>query len=157
MKVNTFISALVEAFADRFTSCAVARECARMFVPASLHGSSSNQKLGTRAARCIAEKFMVSPFPSLLDDHLEVGQSGKRLVGVSVTVTDLFRETANDRMFGHPTRDALDSTAITRLFLYDKTNCHVVTRYGPLAKIVKITCLSHGHVDERSVDSGQGA
>ena len=94
MKVNTFISALVEAFADRFTSCAVGHQCALMSVPASSHGSSSNQKLGTRAARCIAEKLMVSPFPCLLDDHLEVGQSGKRLVEISVTVTDLLQKSA---------------------------------------------------------------
>ena len=94
MKVNTFKRALVEAFADRFRSCAAAHQCAQMSVPASSHGSSSNQKLGTRAARYIAEKLMVSLFPGLLYDHLEVGQSGKRLVEVSVTVTDLLQKSA---------------------------------------------------------------
>ena len=120
----------------RIPSCAAVHQCAQISVPVSSHGSSSNQKLGTRAAWCVAEKLMMSPFPGLLDDHLEVSQSGKRLVGVLVTVTDLLQNSAKDRMFGHPTRDELDGAAITRRFLYDNTNCHVVTRYGPLANIV---------------------
>ena len=66
-----------------------------MSVPVSSHGSNSNQELGPRAARCVAEQLMMSPFPCLLDDQPGVSQSGKRLVGV----------------FGHPTRDALHSAA----------------------------------------------
>ena len=67
-------------------------------------------------------------------------------------------------MFGHPIRDALDSAAVIQWFPYDFTLCHVVTWNGPLTKIVshmgvavEIVCFRHGLVDERSVNSGQGA
>ena len=160
MKVNTFKRVLVEAFSDRFPCSAAAPQCVQMSVPVSWHGSSSNQELGYRAARCLAEKLMMGTFPTLLDDQLEVSQSGKRLVGLLVTVTDLLQNGAKDRVFGHPTRIAFDSAAITRRFLHDNTNCLVVTRYGPLAKIVshmrvpvKFSRFCYGHNNERSVNS----
>ena len=135
-----------------------------MSVPVSPHGRGSNQELGTRAALCVAKKLMTSPFPSLLDDQLDVSQRGKWLVRVLMIVTDLLQKSAEDGMFGHTTRDALDSAAIIQRFLTDNTNCHVATWYGPLTKIVshmevavKFACICHGHVDERSANSGQGA
>ena len=99
-------------------SCA-AHQRAQKFVPFSPHGSSSNRELSTRAPRCVAKKLMTSPFPGLLDDQLEVSQSGKRL--------DLLQISAEKGTLGHPTRDALNSAATSQRFLYDNTNCHVVT------------------------------
>ena len=87
----------------------------------------------------------------------EVSKSGKWLVRGLVIVAD-FESGAEDGMFGHPIRDAPDGAATIQRFLYHKS-CRV-TWYGPLTKIVshmgvavKIACL-HGHVDERSVNSG---
>ena len=39
-------------------------------------------------------------------------------------------------MFGHPTRDSLDSVAVAQRFLHNNPDCHVVARNGPLAQIV---------------------
>ena len=54
-------------------------------------------------------------------------------------------------------------SALIRWFPYDNANCHVVTWYGPLTQsvthvrvAVKITCLRHGHNEERSVNPGYG-
>ena len=47
-------------------------------------------------------------------------------------VTDPSQHGTKDGMFGHPVRDALDSAAISQQFLYDNTNCHVVSLYGRL-------------------------
>ena len=41
---------------------------------------------------------MMSPFLGLFDDQLEVSQSGKWLVGVMMTVTDLLQNSAEDGM-----------------------------------------------------------
>ena len=89
MKVNTFERALVEAYANRFPSSATAHQCAQMSVPVSPHGSSSNQELSTRAARCVAPEFVMSLFP--FNDQLEASQGGKRLIGVPMVVADLFQ------------------------------------------------------------------
>ena len=161
MKVGTFNRTLVEALSNWLLCCAAVHQCARMSVPVCPHGRSSNQDFSTQAARCVAKKLMTSQFPSLLNDHLEFGKSCKRLVGVLMIATDLLQNGAQDGMFRHPIRDALDSAAIIQWFPYDNTHCHVVTWYGPLTKIVshmgvavKIACFRHGHVDERSVNSG---
>ena len=103
-----------------------------MSVPVGPHGSSSNHEFSTRAARRVAKKLMTSPLPSLLNDQLEVGKSGKRLVVVLMIVTDLLQEGAEDGMFGHAILYALDSAAIIQWFPYDNTHCHVDTWYGPL-------------------------
>ena len=104
---------------------------------------------------------MSSPFPCFLNDLIEVSKSDKRLVVVLMVVTDLLQNGAEEEMFGHPIRDALASAAMIQWFPYDNTNCRVVTWYGPLTKVVshmrvavKIACFRHGHVDERSVNSG---
>ena len=68
MKVNTLERALVEAFANRFPSRAKAHQCAQMYVSVSTYGSSSNQELSTRAARCVAQEFVMSLFLGLLND-----------------------------------------------------------------------------------------
>ena len=79
-----------------------------MSVSASSQSRSCNPELSTQAARCVAQEFMMSLFPDLLNDYLEVSKGGKRLVGVLVTVTDLLQESAENSMFGHPTLDSLD-------------------------------------------------
>ena len=158
MEVNTFERALIEAFANSAT----AHQCAQMSFLVSPHGSSSNQELGTRAAQCVAQEFVMSLFLGRLNDQLEVSQGSKRLIGVPMVITDLFQNSTStkDRMLGHPTRDSLGSVAIAQRFMHNDPDCHVVTRYGPLAEVVrnmgmavKISRLSHGHNNERSVDS----
>ena len=80
-----------------------------MSVPIGPHGRSNNQEFSTQAVQCVSKKLMTSPFPSFLDDQLEVSKSGKRLAGELMTVTDLLQNGAEDKMCGHPIRDALDS------------------------------------------------
>ena len=98
MEVDTFKGALFEALANWLPCCATVHQCAQMSDPVS---PSSNQELSTRAALCDAKKLMTSPFPSLLDDQLEVSQRGKWLVGVLMIVSDLLQFSAEDGMFGH--------------------------------------------------------
>ena len=86
----------------------------------------------------------VDPFKGALvealpDDQLEVGKSGKWVVKVLMIVTDLLQNGAEDGIFEHPIRKALESAAKIKLFPYDNTNCHVVTWYGRLTKIVSHT------------------
>ena len=83
-----------------------------MSVPSGPHGRSSSQEFGTRAAQCDAKKLMSSPFPSFLNDPVEVSKSGKRLVGVLMIITDLLQNGAKDGMFGYPIRDSLARVAL---------------------------------------------
>ena len=103
----------------------------------------------------------MSPFPRLLNCQLEVSESGKWLVGVRVTVTDLLQNSAKYRVFGHPTRDAFDSVTVTdgscmtfrtatRSLAMDRS-AWIVSHMGVA---VKVPHFCHGHIDERSVSSG---
>ena len=121
--------------------------------------SGRNQEFSTRAARWVAQEFLMSLFPSLLNDYLEVGQGGKRLVRVLVTVTDLLQDSAEYRMFGHPTRYSLDFVTTACRFLHDDSDCNMITRYGPFSQVVrdmgitmKITRLCYRYMNERSVN-----
>ena len=154
MKVNTFQRALVKALPNWLPCCAAVHPCAQVSFPTSPHGRGSDQEFGTRV--CVAKKLMSSPFHTFLNDLLEVSQSGKRLVGVLMIITDLLQNGAKDWMFGHPILDLLARVALIQRFPYNNANCHVVTWCGPLTQTVshmrvavKITCLRHGHVDER--------
>ena len=112
MKVGTFKGVFVETLRNWLPCCAAVHQCAQMSVPSGPHGRSSNQEFGTQAARCVAKKLMSSPFPSFLNDPVEVSKSGKRLVGVLMTTTDLLQNGAKDGMFGHPMRDSLARVAL---------------------------------------------
>ena len=83
-----------------------------MSVPKGPHGRSSNQEFGTWAAQCVAKKLKTSPFPSFLNDLLEVSKSGKRLIGVLMIIADLLQNGAEDGMFGHPIRNSLAHAAL---------------------------------------------
>ena len=145
---------LVETLPNWLPCCAAMHQCAQMSVPASPHDNCSNQKLGTRAAQCVAKKLVTGPFPSLVNDQLKVSKSGKWLVGEMMIVTDLLQNGAEDGMFGPPTRDALVSAAIIQWFMYNNTNLprgHLVwtacqdcqSQEWPL----KSRALRHGHMD----------
>ena len=71
-KVNTFERALVEAFANKFPSLETdsASMCPDV-CSCSPQSSSSNQELGTRAAWCVSQEFVMSLFPGLLNDLLD--------------------------------------------------------------------------------------
>ena len=97
MKVGTFIGVSVETMPNWLPCCAAVRQCAQMSVPSGPHGRSSSQEFGTRAAQCVAKKLMSSPFPSFLNDLLEVSKSRKRLVGVLMIITDLLQNGAKRR------------------------------------------------------------
>ena len=142
MKVNTFERALVEAFANRFTSRATAHQCAQMSVPVSSHGSRTNQELCTRAARCGAEKLMVGTIPGLLDDLLEVSKSGKKLFDILMIVTDPPQK---------PKRFCMTIRTVTWSLGMDRS-----PRFSETWRVaVKITRLSHRNINECSVGSGK--
>ena len=103
----------------------------------------------------------MSLFPGFLIDYFEVSQNVKWVVGKLVIVTDPFQNSAEDGMFRHPTRDSLDVFATTCWFLHDDSDRNMITRYGPLAKVVrnmrvtvKVTRLCHKYISECPVDSG---
>ena len=160
MKVNTFKMALVEAFSNRFPRRTTAHQCAQMSVSVSTQCGRGNQEPSSQTAQCVSQEFLMNLFPGLLNDQLEVRQGGKRLIGVLMVIADLFQNSTKDRMLD-PTRDSLDSVAMAQRFLYNNPDCHVFTRYGPLTKTVsnmdiaeEVSRLCHGHINERSVNSG---
>ena len=161
MKVNALERAFVEAFSNKFRSRTTAQQCAQMSVSVSTQCGRGNQELSSQTAQCVSQEFLMSQFPIFLNNYLEVSQSGKRFVGVLVAVTDLFQNSAENGMFGHSTRNSLDLVATICRFLHDDSYCNMITRYGPLSKVVrnmriamKITRLSHKYINDRPVDSG---
>ena len=162
MKINTLEKNIGRIIFQQVPKPRNSASMCYMSVSVSTQGGSSNQELSPQAARCVAQEFLMSLFPGCFpNDCLEVRQSGKRLVAVLVTVTDPFQNAAKDWMFGHPTRDSLDSVATTCRFLRHESYHNMITRYGPLSEVVrymetvlKITRLCHRYKHERSVDSG---
>ena len=61
------------------------------------------------------------------NDPPEIGKSGKWLLGVVKIVIDLLQHGAEDGIFGHPPRDALDAAAKIQRFPCANKNWHVVT------------------------------
>ena len=142
MKVNAFERAFVEACANRFPSRATAHECARMSVSVSTQSGSSNQELSPQAVRCVAQEFLMSLFPGLLNDFLEVSQGSKRLVGVLGWT--------RNKMHGHPTQDSLDFVATSCRFLHDDSDCNMITRWTVLSG-----CQKHGNRRENHAPLAQ--
>ena len=166
-KIGTehFIHSKVFMSSTTWLPCSAAvHQYAQVSRPLGPHSRSSSQEFGTQAVWCVSKKLMTSPFPSFLNDQLEVSNSSKRLVRLLMIVTDLLQNGSEDKMFGHPIRDALDSAPLIQWFPYDDTQCHVVTWYGQLTTIVsnvgvavKIACFRHVHVDGIPVNTGKGA
>ena len=92
---------------------------------------------------------MKSPFSSFLENDFEVSKGSESVIRVLVIVSDLFQNGAENGMFGHPDRNAFSQVTPISRFLYDDTYSCMVTRYGPLTKILNymgramiIACLS---------------
>ena len=142
MKVNTLQRALVEAFSNKFRSRATVHQCTQMFVSVSSQSGSTKKELSSQAAWRVAQEFLM--FPGFLNDYFEVSQSVRRLVRILV-VHDPSQKSAEDGMFGHPTRDSLDLVATNCWFLHDDSDRNMITRYEPLTKIVRNMRVSETH------------
>ena len=76
-------------------------------------------------------------------------------------VTDLLQNGTEQVMFGHPWRHLSTRAAVVLSHPKSKADCHMITWYGPFTEVVSyvrvpvaVSCLSRGHVDERSVNPG---
>ena len=101
--------------------------CTQMYVSVSSQSGSRNQELGSQAALRVAQDFLMSLFPGLLNDHFK-GQLERQVAR---------RDTGDRVMSRHPTRDSLDLVATIRWFLHDDSDRNMITRYGPLTKVVR--------------------
>ena len=104
---------------------------------------------------------MPCQFLGFFDNLFEVCLGREGFVGVPMVVTDLLQDGTEQGMFGHPWRHLQTRTAVVLSLPKSNADCHMISWYGPFTQIVgyvevavAVTCLRHGHVDERSVDPG---
>ena len=94
---------------------------------------------------------MMGLFSSFLEDYLEVSQGGERIVRVLVAVIGPFsKQSKKTGRLDIPARNTFDLVIPIGRYLHDDSHCHMITRYGPLTKVVrnmrvtvKITRLSN--------------
>ena len=80
---------------------------------------------------------MNSPFSRFPENDLEICKGDEWVIRVSVNVTDLFQNKAENGIFGHTTRNAFALVTPNCRFLYGDTHSCMVTRYGPFTKVLK--------------------
>ena len=78
-----------------------------------------------------------------------------------MVVTDLLQDGSEQGMFGHPWRHLQTRAAVVLSLPKSNADCHMITWYGQFTRVVSyvrvavaVSCLSHGHVDESSVNPG---
>ena len=80
---------------------------------------------------------MIGPLPGSLKNDFEISQSDEWVIKVLVIIIDLFQNGTENGTFRHPTRDTFGLVIPNCRFLYDDTNCCVVTRDGTFTKVFK--------------------
>ena len=79
---------------------------------------------------------MNGPLSSFLENDFDICKSDEWVIRVLVIAADQFRNSAENGMFAHPTRNAFALVTQKSRYLYGDTFRCMVTRYGPFSKIL---------------------